>query len=52
MILLICGILKNGTNEPIYETVTDVENNLMVTRGRKERGINWEPGIDIYTLHI
>ena len=21
----------------------------MVTRGRKERGINWEPGIDIYT---
>ena len=30
--------------------VTDVENKLMVTSGDKERGINWETGIDIYTL--
>ena len=43
--------LKNDTNEPIYKT--DVENNLMVTRGKRwgERGeINWEIGIEIYTL--
>ena len=35
---LICGILKNGTNELIYKTepVTDVENELMVTK--RERG--------------
>ena len=34
-ILLICGILKNDKNELICktETVTDIENNLMVTRG-------------------
>ena len=35
MILLICGILKKGTNEHTHKTesrVMDVENNLMVTR--------------------
>ena len=30
--------------------VTDVENKLMVTRGKGGGGINWEIGIDIYTL--
>ena len=30
--------------------VTDVENKLMVTKGEKGGGINWEIGIDIYTL--
>ena len=31
---------KNGTNELIYKTeiVTDVENNLMVTGGKGEKG--------------
>ena len=28
----------------------DVENKLMVTKGERERGINWEIGTDIYTL--
>ena len=28
----------------------DVENKLMVTRGWGGGGINWEIGIDIYTL--
>ena len=44
--------LKNGTNEPIYKTeiVTDVENKLVVTKGERGRGINWEIWIDIYTL--
>ena len=50
MISLICGILKNGTNEPIYKTeiVIDVENKLMATKGERGRGINWEIGIDIH----
>ena len=30
--------------------VTDVENKLMATSGEKVGGINWEIGIDIYTL--
>ena len=30
--------------------VTDVENNLMGNRGEREGGINWETGIDTYTL--
>ena len=35
-------------------TVTDVENKFMITKGeRAGGGINWEIGIDIYTpLHI
>ena len=39
MIPLICGILRNGTNELIYQTqrVTDIENSLMVTRERRGR---------------
>ena len=28
----------------------DVKNNLMVTSGEKGEGINWEIGIDTYTL--
>ena len=30
--------------------VTDVENKLTVTKGEKGGGINWEIGIDIFTL--
>ena len=44
---------KNGANELIYKNrnrVTDVENKLTVTKGEGEEGINWETGIDIYTL--
>ena len=42
----------NDTNELIYkrETESDIENKLMVTRGERGKGINWEIGIDIYTL--
>ena len=51
MISLIHGILKNGTNEFIYKTnrLIDVENKLMVTKD-KAGGINWECGINRYTL--
>ena len=50
-ISLIHGILKNGTNEFIYKTnrLIDVENKLMVTKD-KAGGINWECGINRYTL--
>ena len=30
--------------------ITDVENNLMITKGERGKGINWEVGIDIYIL--
>ena len=30
--------------------VTDVENKLMVTKGERGGGINWEIGIDIHIL--
>ena len=41
-----------GTNEPISKTerVTDVENKPMVTRRGEGGWLNWEIGIDIYTL--
>ena len=43
--------LKKSTNELIYKTerVTDVENKLMVTGG-KRGGINQKIGMDIYKL--
>ena len=28
----------------------EVENSLIVTRGRKREGVNWDTGIDIYKL--
>ena len=49
MILLICGILKTGTNELIYKTEINVENKLTVTKGESRGGINWKTGTDIYT---
>ena len=52
MISLICGILKKMYKWSYLQNrnrVIDVENRLMVTKGEKG-GINWETGIDIYTL--
>ena len=50
VIALICGIQKNGTDELIgkAERVTGIEDKLTVTN--VGRGMNWEIGIDIYTL--
>ena len=45
MILLICGILKKGTNKLVYRSKTaDVENKLMVTRGKsgKDKLGDWD----------
>ena len=48
--------LKNCTFHELVckaETETDVENKCMDTKGGKRRvggGMNWEIGIDIYTL--
>ena len=44
---------KNDTNELIYKTETDsqIENTLMVIKGERwQRRINWEFGIDIYSV--
>ena len=48
----ICGIKKNGTDELICkaETETDVENRRMDTKGGRSGGMDWEIGIDVYTL--
>ena len=46
------NLKKYDTNELIYNNrnrVTYVENNLVVTRGESVC-INWETGIDVYTL--
>ena len=56
ILMHICGIYKNGTDEPVCkaEIETDVENKRMDIKGGKQGGgggvMNWEIGIDIYTL--
>ena len=53
MISLICGILKNGTNELIYKTELESpmqKTNLWLPGDKAGGGINWETGTDIYTL--
>ena len=50
VILLICGILKNGTSELIYKIeLTDVANKLLVTKEERGGGISWEVETDMYT---
>ena len=47
------NLKKNDTNELIYKTETDsdLENELMVSRGKGGEGrTDWESGIDMYTL--
>ena len=49
----ICGIQKNGTDEPIskgeVETQTQITD-VWTPRGEKGGGMYWEIGIDIYTV--
>ena len=54
IILLICGIQKNDTDELICkaETETDKENKRMDTNMGGMGGMNWEAGTDIYTLAL
>ena len=54
MISLICGIFKNGTNEPIYKTEEKLQMKKIILWLLREReaGINWEIGIDIDMLLI
>ena len=49
MIFLICGILKNGTNELTYET--EIESQIQKTNLwlPERKWINWEIGVGIYT---
>ena len=52
MTMLICGIFKNGTSDPIYKA--EIESQMQITNLRLPRekgaGINWEIGMNIYTL--
>ena len=53
IILHICGIQKNGTDELICKAETETQmqrTNVWVLRGEGENGKNWEIGINIYTL--
>ena len=52
MISLICGILENGTNELIYKTQIEsqMQKTILWLPGGKGGVVNWEIGIDIYTL--
>ena len=42
----ICEIKTNDTNELIYKT--EIENEIMVTRGKVEVGLDREFGIDVH----
>ena len=47
----ICGIQKNGTDEPICKAEIETQTqrtNIWTPREEGEGGINWEIGIDIY----
>ena len=55
ILMRICGIQKNGTYEPSCKAkrAIDVENKHLDTKGGKGLNwneLNWETGIDIYTL--
>ena len=52
ILMHICGIQKNGTEEPICraEMETDVQMYECQGWGEGRCGVNWEVGIDIYTL--
>ena len=43
-------VQMNKDDEQSRNRVTDVENKLMVTKGGSGGGMNWEIGIDTYTL--
>ena len=47
------NLKKNDTNEIIYKTEIDSQKqktNLWLPKGKGGGGVNWEFGIDIYTL--
>ena len=53
ILMHICGIQKNGIDELIYKAEirdTDVENKCTDTKGGRGGGMDWEIGINIYTL--
>ena len=48
---LYVGSKNNDTNELIYKAESDLENELMVTRGKERGEIDWEFGNSMYTLY-
>ena len=54
ILMHICGIQKNGTNEPICKAEIEIQigNKCIDTKGEREGGGNWETGVGTYTLLI
>ena len=58
ILALICGTQKNGTDEPVCRAEIETQmkrTNIWTPRGESGEGgggggMNWEIGIDIYTL--
>ena len=53
IVSVICGIQKNGTDELICKAEIESQmqkTNLWLPKGEGRGGMNWEIGIDIYTL--
>ena len=50
MRVLICGIKKDGTDKLIFNTQSHKCRKQTYELPRGKKGINWEIGIDIYTL--
>ena len=52
MLMHVCGIQKNGTDEPVYKAdiETGIKNKCTHTKGERRYGMNWEIGTGIYAL--
>ena len=56
ILMHICGIQKNGTDEPVFKAEIETQmqrTNVWTPRGESGGvwgGMNWEIGIDMYTL--
>ena len=53
ILMHICGIQKNGTDEPICKAEIETQTqrtHVWTPRGERGGGMNWEIGIDVYTL--
>ena len=56
ILMHMCGIQKNGTDAPVFKAEIETQmqrTNVWTPRGERVCVMNWEIGIDIYTLlHI
>ena len=52
ILMHICGIQKNGIDDLICKAEIETQmqrTNIWIPRGKREGGMNWEIGIDLYT---